>query len=101
MIYSGAQDDVINHHSSIFPMGPDKTFLWNLTAAGGDLALRLFPKEHMSWQIWGLVLPGLKQFMMDFEYVELEFDVLYGPVGTIALGTIAHGTIEFTMDAGG
>ena len=96
IIYSRAQDDVSIHHRSILPMDSQSVYTWNFTAVGGELALHLSPEEHMSWQRWGVVLHGLRQFMVEFEYVQLDFDVLFSPIGPVA-----HGTIEFTMDPGG
>lgn len=93
VIYSQAMNDVSSHQHRVLPMGSGLQYTWNLTAPGGELALHCFPRERMTWQIWGLVLHGMKQFMLDFEYVELDFDVLFDPTGPIATGSI-----EFTMD---
>ena len=49
----------------------------------------------MTWQMWAQVLHGMKNFMMTFEYVELNFDVLFSPAGRIG-----HGSVELTMDPG-
>ena len=95
VIYSGAEDDADIHQHSTLPMGPGLEYTWNLTAAEGELALHFFPGGLMTWQMWALVLHGMKQFMMTFEYVELDFDVLDDPIGPIA-----YGSIEYTLDPG-
>ena len=92
-IYSGAQADVSIHQQSRQPMRTAVIYTANLTAGGGELALELFPGDQMTWQMWGLVLRGMKQFMMSFEYVEMDFDVLFHPAGRIG-----HGSIELTTD---
>ena len=91
-IYSGAEDDVSIHEHSGRPMRPLLIYTSNLTAGGGELVLTFFPGDRMTWQTWGLVLHGMKQFMMNFEYVELGFDVLLYPTGRIGLGTIELNT---------
>ena len=94
-IYSGAEDDVSIHQHSRRPIRTPLIYTSNLTAGGGELALNFFPGDRMTWQMWGLVLHGMKQFMMSFEYVELGFDVILYPTGRIG-----HGTIELTTDSG-
>ena len=76
-------------------MDPGLKYTWKLTVAGGELALHFLPGGliAMTWQKWGLVLHGMKQFMMAFEYVELDFDVLFA-----SFGPIAHGSIVLTME---
>lgn len=96
VIYAGAEDDALIHQHSMVPMGPHRTYTWNLTAGGGELALHFIPGAEMTWVMWWLVLRGMEQFMMAFEYVELDFDVLLALVGPIA-----HGTIQLTLDPGG
>ena len=94
-IYSGAEGDVSIRQHSRWPMRTALLYTSNLTAGGGELALDFFPGDRMTWQMWGLVLHGMKQFMMTFEYVELNFDVLFSPTGKIG-----HGSVELTMDPG-
>ena len=94
-LYAEAEADASIHQHSMAPMGPHRTYTWNLTAGGGELALRFIPGAQMTWAKWWLVLRGMKQFMMAFEYVELDFDVLLAPVGPIA-----HGTVHLTIDPG-
>ena len=50
--------------------------------------MHLAPYDRMTWQMWTWVCHGLQQFMKDFEYVELAFDVVFNPFGIIAQGVI-------------
>ena len=61
---------------------------WDTTFPEGELGMHLAPGIRMTWQMWTWVCHGLMQFMKDFEYVELAFDVVFNPFGTIALGSI-------------
>ena len=92
MIISRAiHDAVITHRASASPMGPGYRFGWEMTTVAGELALVVIPGEQMTWARWILVLAGLRNFMRDFEYVELYFIVISIPMGPIAHGSIALG----------
>ncbi len=90
MIYAKAVDEAVSiHHSSTLPMIPGLHYTWYTTTVAGQLELNLTPVGLITWQMWILVLNGLKHFMMSFEYVELDFDVEF-----IHTGPVAHGSIK-------
>lgn len=89
LIYAKAVTDAVNiHHRSASPMGPGVLYSWNTTVREGELVMYLTPGIRMTWQMWAWVCNGLMHFMIAFEYVELGFDVLCGPWGTIAQGSV-------------
>ena len=69
-------------------MGPGILYTWKMTIPAGELGLHLAPGDIMTWQMWAWVCHGLMAFTRDFEYVELKFDVVFNPYGTVAQGRI-------------
>ena len=81
-------DAVDIHHRAAFPMGPGVLYTWNTTIREGELGIHLAPGNRMTWQMWAWVCNALMQFMIAYEYVELGFDVVFNPWGTIAQGSV-------------
>lgn len=85
LIYARALSDAVAiHHRSTISMGPGVLYKWTMAIREGELELHLAPGNRMTWQRWAWVCNALMQFMKDFEYVELAFDVVFNPFGTIA-----------------
>ena len=69
-------------------MGPGE-YVYRAVASGRqELQLQLDPGYILTWDQWSDVLSDLGHFMTEYEYVELDFDVLYVGAGMIATGFI-------------
>ncbi len=50
--------------------------------------LMVHPTEEMTWEMWRYALLGIGDFMQDWEYVELSFDVVVLGVGQVGTGKV-------------
>ncbi|KAL2040294.1 hypothetical protein N7G274_007197 [Stereocaulon virgatum] len=95
LVLEQARDDALfYHHRAEVPMGEHNFIYIDGIAYHKALELIFTPGSVMTWDLWYESAMGIMDFFKDFEYRELEFDVLIG--GSQGYAVVGNGSIVLT-----